>query len=187
MDTGKAVITDAEERMKKALDVLYQNCAGIRSGRASAGMVENIRVDYYGTSTPIKQIANITIPEPKMLLIHPWDVSALKAIEKAISDSDLGMTPVIDGKMVRLVIPSLTRERREELVKIVKKAAEEGRVSIRSIRRESNERIKVLEKDKKMTEDESFKFQADTQKLTDRYIQMVDQAQDQKEKELTQV
>ena len=187
MDTGKAVITDAEERMKKALDVMFQNCTGVRSGRASAGMVENIRVDYYGTPTPLKQIANITIPEPKMLLIHPWDVQALKPIEKAIMDSDLGIAPVIDGKLVRLVVPSLTRERREELVKIVKRVTEETRVTIRSIRRESNERIKVLEKDKKTTEDESFKFQADIQKLTDRYIQMVDQAQDQKEKELTQV
>ena len=102
--------------MKKALDVMFQNCAGVRSGRASAGMVENIRVDYYGTPTPLKQIANITIPEPKMLLIHPWDVQALKPIEKAIMDSDLGIAPVIDGKLVRLVVPSLTRERREELV-----------------------------------------------------------------------
>ena len=187
MDTGKAILVDAEERMKKALDVMFQNCAGVRSGRASAGMVENIRVDYYGTPTPLKQIANITIPEPKMLLIHPWDAAALKPIEKAIMDSDLGIAPVIDGKLVRLVVPSLTRERREELVKIVKRVTEETRVSARSIRRESNERIKALEKDKKITEDESFKFQADIQKLTDRYIQMVDQAQDQKEKELTQV
>ena len=180
------VITETEERMKKSLDVVHQNLSALRSGRATTGMVENIRVDYYGTPTPLKQIANMTIPEPKVLLIHPWDVSVLKAIEKAIADSDLGITPVIDGKVVRLVVPSLTRERREELVKIVKKAVEEGRVSLRSIRRDANEKIKAQEKEKKITEDESFKFQADTQKLTDRYIQMLDQAQEQKEKELIQ-
>lgn len=184
MSTSQTIIHESEERMKKTLESLNNNFMGVRSGRANPGMVENIRVDYYGTQTPVKQLANISVPEPKMLLIQPWDVSALKAIEKAIMDSDLGISPVVDGKMVRLVVPTLTRERREELVKIVGKMAEESRVSVRSVRRESNEKIKQIEKDKKITEDESFKSLDSIQKLTDKYIQMIDQAQSLKEKEL---
>ncbi len=184
MITSQTVLHETEEKMKKSLEALHHNLAGIRTGRANTGMVENIRVDYYGTSTPLKQLANISIPEPRMILIQPWDASALKAFEKAISDSDLGISPIIDGKLVRLVIPTLTRERREEMVKIVNKVAEEGRVSLRSIRRESNERVKLLEKEKKITEDDSFHSQDLIQKLTDKYIQMIDQSQSTKEKEL---
>ena len=165
---------------------MQHNFASVRSGRANAGMVENIRVDYYGTSTPMKQVASITIPEARMILLAPWDPLALKSIEKAISDSDLGISPVIDGKMVRLMIPPLTRERREEMVKIVHKLAEEGRISLRSVRREANEKVKQLEKEKIIAEDESFKAQAEVQKLTDRYIQSIDHAQAAKEKDLTQ-
>ncbi len=187
MDTGAAVVHETEDKMKKTLDVVNQNLSTVRSGRANSGMVENIRVDYYGTSTPLKQLAGITIPEPKVIVIQPWDATVIKAVEKAISDSDLGVPPMVDGKMIRLVVPTLTRERREELVKVVKKTTEEGRVSARSIRRDGNEKIKQLEKDKKITEDDSFKFQAEIQKLTDRYIQLMDQAQSAKEKELTQV
>jgi len=186
MDTAKAVLADSEDKMKKSLDVVNHNFAGIRSGRANPGIVENLRVDYYGTSTPLKQLANIAVPEPKMLMINPWDASALKSIEKAILESDIGINPVIDGKAIRLVVPTLTRERREELIKIVHKSAEEGRVALRSIRRDANEQIKKIEKEKKITEDESFKSQTDIQKLTDRYIQSIDQAQAQKEKELSQ-
>ena len=186
MDTGKAILADSESKMKKTLDVLHQQYAGIRSGRANAGMVENIKVDYYGTPTPLKQLANIAIPEPKTLMIHPWDMNALKAIEKAIIDSDLGITPIMDGKVVRLNVPTLTRERREELVKIASKLAEDGRVSLRSLRREANENVKKIEKEKKISEDDSFKFQTDVQKLTDRFIQSIDQVLGQKEKELTQ-
>jgi len=184
MLTSKWVLTDTEEKMKKPLEVVQQNFSGIRSGRATTGMVENIRVDYYGSPTPIKQMANVTIPEPRTLLINPWDPSALKAIEKAIGDSDLGIAPMIDGKLVRLVVPPLTRERREELVKIVHKQAEEGRVSLRSVRRDANEKIKQLEKEKAITEDDSFKSLDSIQKLTDRFIQWIDQAQSAKEKEL---
>ena len=181
---SQSVLKETEDKMKKTLDVVYQGFASIRSGRASAGMVENIRIDYYGTMTPLKQMANITVPEPRMILIHPWDASGIKAIEKGIADSDLGISPVIDGKMVRLIVPPLTRERREELVKIVHKSAEEGKVSMRSIRRDANEKIKVLEKDKAITEDDSFKSQDTIQKLTDKYIQRVDEALSAKEKEL---
>ena len=186
MSAAQNVLRESEDKMKKTLDSTNQSFAGIRTGRANTGMVEHIKVDYYGALTPLKQMANITIPEPRLLVIHPWDVSALKAIEKAVMDSDLGITPVIDGKMVRLAIPALTRERREELVKIVHKLAEEGRVSLRSIRRDGNEKVKTLGKEKKITEDESFKAEQDMQKLTDRHIQMIDQAQSAKEKELTQ-
>ena len=177
MSSVQNILRESEDRMKKTLDATNQSVSSIRTGRANSGMVENLRVDYYGAMTPLKQMANITVPEPRLLMISPWDVSALKAIEKAVMDSDLGVTPVIDGKLIRISIPPLTRERREELVKIVHKLAEEGHVSMRSNRREGNEKIKVLSKEKKITEDESFKAEQDMQKLTDRYIQMIDQAQ----------
>ncbi len=186
MNTSQAVLHDAEERMKKSLEVFQKNLGALRSGRANAGMVEHLRVDYYGVPTPLKQVANITIPEPRMILIQPWDAQALKPIEKALGDSDLGIAPVIDGKLIRLVIPALTRERREELVKVSAKNAEEARVAHRAIRREANEKMKQLEKDKAITEDDSRKSQESVQKLTDKYIQLVDQAHSLKEKELTQ-
>ncbi len=181
---SQSVIKETEEKMKKTLDVLHQNFSGIRTGRANTGMVENIRVDYYGTQTPLKQMANITVPEPRLIMISPWDASAVKAIEKAVGDSDLGIMPVVDGKQVRLNIPPLTGERREEMVKIVHKQAEESRVSLRSIRRDANEKIKGLEKEKAITEDDRTKTLDSIQKLTDKYIQNIDQAQSSKEKEL---
>ena len=180
------IIRETEDKMKKSLEIVQHNFGSVRTGRANAGMVENIRVDYYGTSTPMKQVASITIPEPRTIILAPWDPTAIKAIEKAINESDLGLTPVVDGKMVRLAIPALTRERREEMVKIAHKLAEEGRVSLRGVRREANEKVKQLEKEKTIAEDESFKVQTEVQKLTDRYIQSIDQAQAAKEKDLTQ-
>jgi ribosome recycling factor len=183
---SQQIVRDTEDKMKKSLEIVHHNFAALRGGRASSGMVENIRVDCYGASTPMKQVASITIPEPRMILLTPWDPSVLKAIEKAISESDLGIQPVIDGKMVRVPIPPLTRERREEMVKIVHKLAEEGRVSLRSVRREANEKVKQLEKEKIVAEDESFKTQTEVQKLTDRYIQSIDQSQATKEKDLIQ-
>lgn len=184
---GKAVVRESEDKMKKSIDALHHGYAGIRSGRANPAILDNIKVDYYGTLTPLKQMANVTVPDVKVLMINPWDASAIKAIEKAINESDLGINPIVDGKGIRLVVPTLTRERREELAKIAKKLAEESRVTMRNVRREANDKIKAIEKEKKMTEDESFKFQADIQKLTDTYIQHVDQLQSNKEKELTQV
>ena len=184
---AKSVIRESEEKMKKALDVYGQHLSSIRSGRANPAMLDEVKADYYGSMTPLKAMANITIPDPKQLLITPWDASQVKAIEKAILDSNIGITPVVDGKTIRLNVPTLTRERREELAKISHKFAEEARVSCRSIRREGNERIKSLEKGKKSTEDESFKAQEDIQKLTDKYIQLVDQSQAQKDKELATV
>ena len=186
MDTGKAILADSEEKMKKSVEIVNNNFSTLRSGRANPGIVENLRIDYYGTPTPLKQLANIAVPEPKMLVINPWDASIIKLIEKAILESDIGINPLVDGKGIRLVVPTLTRERREELVKIAHKVAEDGRVALRSVRRDGNEHIKKLEKEKKITEDESFKFQTDVQKLTDKYIQAIDQTQAQKEKELSQ-
>jgi ribosome recycling factor len=187
MGNWPVIVKEAEDKMKKSLDVVQKNFSGIRTGRANAGMVEYLKVDYYGTPTPLRQVANITIPEPRMIVIQPWDVNAVKPIEKAILESDLGISPVIEGKLVRVAIPSLTGERREEMVKIVHKLAEEGRVAVRAIRRDYNDLVKKQEtKDKILTEDESRKAQAEIQKLTDRYIQNIDQAQGAKEKELTQ-
>ena len=179
-----AEIQRAEEQMKKVIERMHAEFASMRTGRAHVSILDGIRVDYYGASTPMKQLANITVPEPRMILIQPWDASALKAVEKAILDSDLGIPPAIDGKIVRLVVPPLTRERRDEMVKIVSKQAEEGHVAVRSIRREANDKIKQLEKEKKITEDDSFKSQEDIQKLTDKHIQFIDQAKTSKEKEL---
>ena len=182
----QTVIKDSEDKMKKSVEILHNNLNSIRTGRATSGMVEGLRVDYYGAMTPLKQIASISIPEPRMIVISPWDAGALKPIEKAIGESDLGIAPVIDGKQIRLTVPALTRERRDELVKIVHKVAEESRVSVRSVRRDGNERVKTLEKDKAITEDDKTKTLDSIQKLTDRYIQAIDQAQSAKEKELTQ-
>ena len=182
---AKQAVLDAEEKMKKSLEIVGHNFASVRTGRANSGMVEHLKVDAYGSMMPMRQVANVTIPEPRTILLQPWDPSMLKPIEKAINESDLGIAPFVDGKMIRLFIPALTRERREEMVKIVHKLAEEGRVSMRSVRRDANDKIKQLEKDKTATEDESFKAQADIQKMTDRYIALIDQTQASKEKELT--
>ncbi len=182
----KQIIHDAEDKMKKSLEVMNQNFGSIRTGRANSSMVEHLKVDAYGTMMPMRQVANITIPEPRTILVQPWDPSMIKAVEKAINESDLAIPPIVDGKSIRLSIPALTRGRREEMVKIIHKLAEEGRVSMRSIRRDANDKIKVLEKDKSVAEDEGFKAQTEIQKATDRYIQMIDQAQASKEKDLLQ-
>jgi len=183
--SAKQAVHEAEDKMKKSLEVVSHNFASVRTGRANSGMVEHLKVEAYGSMMPMRQVANVTIPEPRTILLQPWDPSMLKPLEKAINESDLGIAPFVDGKMIRLSIPALTRERREELVKIVHKLAEEGRVSMRSVRREANDKIKLLEKDKTVTEDESFKGQTEVQKMTDRYIALIDQAQAAKEKELT--
>ena len=182
---AKQAVAEAEEKMKKSLEVVNHNFASVRTGRANSGMVEHLKVEAYGSMMPMRQVANITIPEPRTIILQPWDPTVLKSLEKAINESDLGIAPIVDGKNIRLSIPPLTRERREEMVKIVHKLAEEGRVSMRSIRRDANDKIKAFEKDKTVTEDESFKSQAEIQKMTDRYIALIDQTQGAKEKELT--
>lgn len=185
MITG--VMNEAEEKMKKTVEILRKDLAGVRAGRANPAMLEKIAIDYYGTSTPVNQLANISVPEPRLLIIQPWDKTSIPAIEKAILKSDLGLTPANDGVVIRLNIPQLTAERRSEIVKVVKKKAEENRVAIRNIRRELIDDIKRIEKDKAVSEDEAKKAQDKAQKLTDKYIKEVDAVLEKKEKEIMEV
>jgi len=184
--TVKQVVHDTEEKMKKTIESTKREFAEIRTGRANPSLIEGLRVDYYGTPTLLKQIASISIPDARLIVIQPWDPSAVKEIEKTILKSNLGVTPMNDGKVIRLSIPPLSKERRDELAKLVKTMAEEGRISLRTIRRDANESIKKLEDDKVIPEDERFKGQDEIQKLIDKYIQNIDQILKDKEKELTE-
>jgi ribosome recycling factor len=179
------LIKESEVKMLAAVDSVKKQLTTMRTGRAHPSLVEGLKVDYYGTSTPLKQLANITCPEPKQLIIHPWDRTALEAIEKAITDSDLGMTPTNDGKSIRLTMPSLTKERREELMKVLNKVAEEGRISIRNTRHAANEKGQKLEKDKVYTEDEKFLAKDKIQESTDKHIKQIDEALKAKEDEIS--
>src|SRR6478672_8291848 len=174
-------------RMEKALSDMQHDMAAIRTGRASLGILDHIRVDYYGTPTPLNQLANLHVPEPSLITIQPWDVSQIGPIEKAIRTSDLGLNPANDGKLIRLPIPPLTEERRKELVKRLHAAAEHHRVSLRNVRRDGNESVKKLLKDKKVTEDDDKKAHDEIQKLTDAYMQKIDQAAKTKEKEILEI
>ena len=181
---GKQALKEVEQSMRKAIESTKREFAETRSGRANPKMVEGIRVNYYGTPTLLKDMATISVPEAKMLVITPWDPNSIKEVEKSILQSDLGITPLVDGKIVRLITPALSEERREELIKIVKKVAEEGKISIRTVRRDGKDTIKNLEKDKKISEDERFKLEDELQKLTDRYTKDIDHLLTEKEKEL---
>ena len=183
----KDIINDTEEKMKKSIDILRKDYSTLRAGKANPSILDKVMVDYYGTPTPIRQLANIAVPEARLLTIQPWDKTSIPAVEKAILKSDLGLNPSNDGNLIRIVIPQLTQERRLELVKTIKKKAEEGRVSIRNIRRDSNERIKGLEKAKTVSEDEAKKAQDEIQKLTDKYIKEVDNVLEIKEKEIMEI
>ena len=183
----KDVEANLKSRMEKALGDLQHEMASIRTGRASLGILDHIRVDYYGTPTPLNQLANLHVPEPSLITIQPWDVSQIGPIEKAIRSSDLGLNPANDGKMIRLPIPPLTEERRKELVKKLHGAAEHHRVSVRNIRRDGNEAVKKLLKDKKITEDEEKRAHDEIQKLTDGYMGRIDQAAKTKEKEILEI
>src|SRR5580700_7152609 len=183
----KDVDTQLKTRMEKALADLQHEMAAIRTGRASLSLLDHIRVDYYGTSTPLNQVANLHVPEPSMITIQPWDVSQIGPIEKSIRTSDLGLNPSNDGKLIRLPIPPLTEERRKELVKRVHTAAEHHRVALRNVRREGNEASKKLLKDKKITEDDDKKAHDDIQKLTDAYIGKIDDAARTKEKDILEI
>nr|WP_320148264.1 ribosome recycling factor [uncultured Anaeromusa sp.] len=173
--------------MKKSIEALRRELASLRAGRATPALLDKVMVDYYGTPTAINQVANISVPEPRMIVIQPWEKTLVGAIEKAILKSDLGLNPNSDGSAIRLVLPQLTQERRAELVKQVHKKAEETRVGIRNLRRDANDAIKKLEKDKIISEDEVKKAQEDTQKLTDKYIKDVDQVMAAKEKEILEL
>jgi ribosome recycling factor len=183
----KEVEANLKTRMEKAISDLQHEMAAIRTGRASLGILDHIRVDYYGTPTPLNQVANLHVPEPAMITIQPWDVSQIGPIEKAIRVSDLGLNPANDGKIIRLPIPPLTEERRKEFVKKLHAAAEHHRVSVRNIRRDGNEAVKKLFKDKKVTEDEDKRAHDEIQKLTDAYMGKIDQASKVKEKEIMEI
>ena len=183
----KDILLDAEEKMQKSIEFLTKDLSTLRAGRANPAMVEKIMVDYYGEATPINQLGNITIPEARLLVIQPWDKSIIPAIEKAIFKSDLGVTPSNDGNVIRIAIPQLTEERRKELVKVVKKKGEETKVAIRNIRRESNDMLKMSEKEKLISEDENKKGMDEIQKFTDKYVKNVDGILQAKEKEILEV
>lgn len=181
------VIKDADERMHKGVDALRREYASIRAGRANPSVLEKVMVEYYGTPTPINQLANVSAPEARMLLIQPWDRTVLPAIEKAIMKSDLGLNPSSDGNVIRLMIPQLTSERRVELVKAVKKKAEEARVAVRNVRRDVNDQLKKLEKDHEASEDEVKRAQEEVQKMTDKIIKDVERVMEAKESEIMEV
>jgi ribosome recycling factor len=175
------------QKMEGALEHLKRDLGGLRTGRASVALLDSIRVDYYGTMTPLRQVANLSTPEVRLITIQPWEPQLIKEIEKAISASNLGVTPSNDGKMIRVPLPPLTEERRKELSKICKKHGEDTKVHIRGFRRDANEELKKLQKDAKLTEDELRKSEADIQKLTDQYVQKIDDAIKKKEQEILEV
>jgi len=181
------VYNETEAQMQKAIDSLTREFAGIRTGRASVGILDGIKVEYYGTLTPLNQIATLSVPESSLIVIQPWDVSVIKVVEKALLKSDLGITPSNDGKVIRLAIPALTEDRRKELAKMIKKKAEDKKVAIRQVRRDSNDMLKALEKDKEITEDELHAGQDKVQKITDQYIAAVDDITAKKEKEVLEL
>lgn len=175
------------ERMDGAIEALKKEFGSIRTGRASLVLLDGVTVDYYGTPTPIQQVATLSVPESRQIAIQPWEQRIIPDIEKAIMKSDLGLTPTNDGKVIRISIPPLTEERRKQLVKVVKKRAEEARVAIRNIRRDANEELKKLEKEKHLSEDDARKSHDEIQKLTDSYIKKVDEILQHKENEIMEV
>ena len=184
MADTQSVMKEVETKMTGALEALGRELATVRTGRASAGLLDGIRVDYYGTPTPVNQMASISVPDARTIVIQPWEAGQLKAIEKAIMTSDLGLNPVNDGKIVRLAMPSPTEERRKQLAKTVHKIAEESRVAVRNLRREANDKLKALAKDKKVSEDEERRSHDQIQKTTDRFIAKVDELLKKKEQEI---
>ena len=178
------IMIEMKRKMDRALEVLGQDFSRIRTGRASVTLLEGIKVDTYGTAMPISQVASLAAPEPRLLTVQPWDTALMSDLEKAILRSDLGLTPSNDGKIIRIPIPPLTTERRKELVKSTKKMAEESKVALRNLRRDANEQLKELKKDKQISEDEAFKAQDEVQKVTDDYIKKLDALAAEKEKEI---
>ena len=177
----------AEERMKKAIETIRHEIASIRTSKATTALLDGIRVEYYGNPVPLQQVASVSAPEARLLVIQPWERSTLPEIIKAIQRSDLGLNPVDDGAVVRLALPTLTEERRKDLVKVLGKIVEDGRVRVRTIRRESNEELKKLEREHKISEDDNKKAQTEIQKLTDRYIALLDDLFHKKQAEVMEV
>jgi ribosome recycling factor len=181
------IFEELRESMEKAIQALEKSFSKVRTGRASLALLDGIRVEYYGTLTPLNQLASLSVPESRLIVISPWDSSVLGAIEKAIQKSDLGLMPSNDGKLIRLSIPALTEERRRELVKVVRKMSEEGKIKQRNARRDANEQLKGLKKDNEIPEDELYSLQEEVQKLTDRYIEKTDAVLALKEKEIMEI
>ena len=181
------VLREADEKMRKAVSVNAEELSSIRSGRASPSLLQRIQVDYYGTKVPINQLANLSVPEPRLLVIAPYDPNSISAIEKAILASDLGVTPNNDGTVVRLAFPQLTEERRKELIKVAHVRAEEGRVAVRNIRRHAKQELERMKKDGSLSEDQEHSAELDLQKLTDRHVEEVDGSLERKEQELSEV
>ena len=185
--TQQAVQKDLETRMQAAVDVLTREFASVRTGRANAALVDGVRVEAYGNMTPLNQVASVSVPDPRTILIQPWDATQLKEIEKGIVKSDLGLSPSNDGKVIRLAMPTLTEERRKQLAKSVGKFAEDARVAIRSVRREANDKMKGLAKEKKISEDEERRGHDQIQKTTDRFTAKIDELTKKKEQEVLTV
>jgi ribosome recycling factor len=181
------ILSEAENKMHHAIDNLRKELAGIRTGRAAPGLVDRVQVDYYGAPTPLNQLANVSAPEPRMLVIQPWERNMIPAIEKAILKSDLGLTPSNDGRLIRLINPQLTEERRRDLVKVVRRRVEEGRVAVRNVRREAHDDLRDMEKEKLISEDDAKRAQERLQKVTDAMIAEVDQTGQKKEEEILEV
>jgi ribosome recycling factor len=180
----ESTLQETKDRMGKTIIDLKNELKRVRTGRASLSLLDGIRVDYYGTQTQLNQMASLSVPESRLIVIQPWDVSAIKEIEKAILKSDLGLTPSSDGKLIRISIPPLTEERRKDLVKVVSKMCEEHKIATRNIRRDSNELLKGFKKDGDISEDDAFKAQDSVQKVTDEYISQIDEIYKSKEKEI---
>ncbi|RKY42377.1 MAG: ribosome recycling factor [Candidatus Makaraimicrobium thalassicum] len=178
------IVKETEDRMQTALESVRKQFSTIRTGRAHPALVESVKVDYYGTKTPLKQLASVSAPEPRLIVIQPWDKGSMAEVEKAILASDVGITPTNDGKVIRLSMPQLTQERRDELVKVLHRIAEEGKISLRNARHNANEEAVKLEKENKMTEDDKFLTKERTQKLIDQYIKKVDTLLADKEEEI---
>jgi ribosome recycling factor len=181
------ILLESEDKMDKAIEFLQEEMGGLRTGKASPSLVENVNVDYYGTATRLRELAGIATPEPRLIVINPYDPSSIQAIEKAILAANVGVTPVSDGRVVRIPIPELSEERRVDLTKVAKKIAEEQRIAVRNIRRDANEHIKHLQKDGKISEDEREQALKDVQEYTDDHIKKIDELLDAKEKDIMEV
>jgi len=180
-------LSDLKSKMDKSLESLRKELSRVRTGRASLTLLDGVRVNYYGIPTPISQVATLSVPESRTISIQPWDSKMIVEIEKAIQKSGLGLTPISDGKIVRINIPPLTEERRKELVKVIKRMEEEGKVPLRNVRRDANEQLKTVKKDKLISEDDQFKYQEEVQKLMDKFIGKAEEAVKAKEKEILEI
>lgn len=183
----KEIYRDAEDRMKKAVEHIHHEFTGVRTGRASSTLLDSIKVDYYGAATPLNQVASISVPEPRMICVQPWDKSMLATIEKAILTADMGLNPSNDGQIVRIPIPALTDERRKELVRFIHKLAEDGRIAIRNVRRDANDHVKKLENAHEVSEDNAKRALENTQEITNKYIAEVDELVKKKEVDIMEV